>query len=73
VLLAEARLGAWQARRVRNQGIPERFIYTTDWVLLSQDEECFAAPPMKGAPRVDSPLQVRQWKDDYSSLYQLLK
>lgn len=73
VLQAEARSGAWQARRVRNQGIPERFIYTTDWVLLSQDEECFSTPPMRSAARLDSPLQVRRWRDDYSSLYQLLK
>lgn len=64
----------WQARLINTEGDSERLIFRSSWVLASADTAFFDQPRIKAAA---SAIEVRSgfgiWRDDYSSVLQVLK
>ncbi len=74
VLFAEAQGGGWKILEVSNEEDDDAGVFSSDWVLMSQDGELFKRRELAvaGAP-VESKRSVRRWTDDFSNLYRIVK
>ena len=62
------------ARMVASEGNRARLTFSSDWVLVSADERFFADPLLKDAAKtIAVPKGFRVWRDDYSSVFAVLK
>ncbi len=74
VLLAEAQGGGWKILEVSNEEDDEAGVFSSDWVLMSQDGELFKRDEIANAGELpESKRSVRRWTDDFSNLYRILK
>jgi len=74
VLLAEAQGGGWKILEVSNAEDDEAGVFTSDWVLMSQDGELFKRDEIaKAGVLPESKRSLRRWTDDFSNLYRILK
>jgi SAM-dependent methyltransferase len=74
VVAAAARGAGWHARLVATDGDQDRLIFPSDWVLVSADERVFGDPLLQDvAINIDVPNDFRSWRDDYSSVFAVLK
>ena len=74
VLLAEAQGSGWKTLEVSNKGDDDAGVFSSDWVLMSQEGEFFRRDEIAsaGVP-LESKHSVRRWTDDFSNLYRILK
>lgn len=63
----------WSVRLVESEGKPEELVLRSSWVLLSQSEAFFAHPSLRQAMTLTAPANFQPWKDDYSSLFSVIK
>lgn len=62
------------ARRVARPGDPDRLTYRSSWVLVSAAPTFFAASELRDvAETIVVPPGFRLWRDDYSSVFAVLK
>ncbi len=62
------------ARIVEDESNDEKGTYGTTWVLFTDSDEVFSAPPLAAAVEaLTSDRPIRLWTDDYSDLYAILK
>ncbi|MDE3245001.1 MAG: fused MFS/spermidine synthase [Acidobacteriota bacterium] len=74
VLLAEAQGGGWKTLDVSDEGDDDAGVFSSDWVLMSQDGGLFKRPELAQAGgALESNRRVRRWTDDFSNLYRILK
>ncbi len=74
VLLAEAQGSGWKTLEVSNKGDDDAGVFSSDWVLMSQDGELFRRDEIaKAGVPLESKRSVRRWTDDFSNLYRILK
>ena len=74
VLLAEAQDGGWKILEVSNEDDDDAGVFSSDWVLMSQDGELFKRDEIANAAApLESKRGVRRWTDDFSNLYRILK
>ncbi len=63
-----------QARIVSISGDPDRLIYRSSWVLISADGQFFEQEPFRQVAKpIDAKPGLIIWRDDYSSLYSVIK
>jgi hypothetical protein len=60
-------------RLVSSEGIPEKMVLHSRWALISKDPAFFTAPQLSGATTIADPNGFQPWKDDYSSIFSILK
>jgi len=64
----------WQARIVSVDSDDDQLIYRSSWVLVSADPHFFAHPRLRDvAAEISAPANFRIWRDDYSSVFAVLK
>ena len=74
VVKAAAESFGRQARMVSIQGDPDRLVYRSSWVLVSADPSFFAGDKLRDATtEIPAKPGFRIWRDDYSSVYSVLK
>ena len=74
VLLAEAQASGWKTMEVANEADDDAGVFSSDWVLMSQDGELFRRDEIANAGKLlESTRTVRRWTDDFSNLYRILK
>lgn len=74
VVKAAAESFGRQARLVVADDDPERLVYPSSWVLVSADASFFKHERLHGiANAIDSEPGFRLWRDDYSSVFAVLK
>jgi spermidine synthase len=62
------------ARIVSSDGSPDNLTFSSDWVLVGADERFFDDPRLKDVARkIEVPSRFRIWRDDYSSVFAVLK
>ena len=61
------------ARLVNSEGISEKLIFPSSWVLISSDPAFFKDPRLSTAAKIEHPSRFQTWKDDYSSIFSILK
>lgn len=62
------------ARVVSSKGNRAKLTFPSDWVLVSADERFFDGPLLKdAAAEIKVPAGFRVWRDDYSSVFAVLK
>ena len=64
---------AKDARIVDSQSIPEKLVLRSRWVLISSDPAFFKDPRLSSATTFTDPTGFQPWKDDYSSIFSILK
>jgi hypothetical protein len=63
-----------QAMKVENPKDEATSTYAATWILVSDREAFFTAPPIQDvAVPLDNDRPIRMWTDDYSNLFALLK
>lgn len=60
-------------RLVDSESNPEKLLLRSRWALLSGDAAFFKDVRLATATAVDAPADFRPWKDDYSSIFSILK
>lgn len=74
VLIAEAQGGGWKTLEVSNKEDADAGVFSSDWVLMSQDGALFGRDDLVNAGQtLESKRGVRRWTDDFSNLYRILK
>jgi len=74
VVKAAAESFGRQARMVSISGDPDRLVFRSSWVLVSAEPSFFEREQLRNATAaIDSPPSFRVWRDDYSSVYSVLK
>ncbi len=74
VVKAAAESFGRQARMVSISGDPDRLVFRSSWVLVSAEPSFFEREQLRNATdAIDSPPNFRVWRDDYSSVYSVLK
>ena len=63
----------WSVRGVDARGNPDALVLHSSWALLSQKESFFTHPELSQAKTLTAPADFQAWKDDYSSLFSVLK
>jgi SAM-dependent methyltransferase len=62
------------ARIVSTAGDASRLLYRSSWVLVSADPQFFERDELRGvAGKIDAGPDFRIWRDDYSSVFSVLK
>lgn len=64
---------ARDVRLVDSDGIPEKLVLRSRWALVSRDAEFFKHPTLSGATTIDAPGNFQSWKDDYSSIFSVMR
>ena len=73
VVKAAANHFAKEVRMVDSDGIEGTLVLRSNWALISNDATFFQSPQLAGAmPILDRP-GFQPWKDDYSSIFSILK
>ena len=73
VVKAAADHFAREVRLVDFEGDRERLIFRSRWALLSADPSFFSNPRLADATPIMARANFRPWKDDYSSIFSILK
>lgn len=60
-------------RLVDSAGIPEKLVLRSRWALISSQPAFFNDPQLSSATRIADPSGFQPWKDDYSSIFSILK
>ena len=60
-------------RLVDSPSIPEKLVLHSRWALISSDPDFFKDPQLSSAMPIDNPTGFHPWKDDYSSIFSILK
>ena len=60
-------------RLVDSDGIPEKLVLPSRWALVSSDAAFFKHPSLGNATTIDAQSNFRPWKDDYSSIFSVMK
>lgn len=60
-------------RLVDSEGIPEKLVLGSRWALISKDTAFFKEPQLSSATSIAHPNGFQPWKDDYSSIFSILK
>ncbi|MDP1999420.1 MAG: hypothetical protein Q8K22_07470, partial [Rhodoferax sp.] len=60
-------------RLVDADGDPDKLVLRSRWALLSSDEAFFRDGRLSGAEALAEPVGFAPWKDDYSSIFSILK
>ncbi len=69
-----ARAADMQVRAVQSYGNRERSAFDATWMLVTDNAEFLALPPVAGSSRLPEKREgLRVWTDDYSSLLTLLR
>ena len=60
---------------VSDDGEEAEYLSASTWVLLSSDGAWFNMPSFQGADMTaaTAPARFREWTDDYSNVFQILK
>ncbi|MEO8120201.1 MAG: fused MFS/spermidine synthase [Rhodoferax sp.] len=58
---------------VDSEGIPEKLVLRSRWALISSDPAFFKDPRLSSATPITDPIGFQPWKDDYSSIFSILK
>ena len=64
---------AKEVRLVDSEGIPEKLVLRSRWALISSDPLFFKAPQLVSATNIADSNGFKPWKDDYSSIFSVLK
>jgi len=62
-----------EVRLVDSEGIPEKLVLRSRWALISSDAAFFKDPRLSSATTIADPNGFQPWKDDYSSIFSILK
>ncbi len=60
-------------RLVNSENIPEKMVFHSRWALISSDPDFFKNPQLSNATSIAAPNGFQPWKDDYSSIFSILK
>ena len=60
-------------RLLDSAGIPEKLVLRSRWALISSQPAFFNDPQLSSATRIADPSGFQPWKDDYSSIFSVLK
>jgi len=60
-------------RLVDADGDPDKLVLRSPWALLSSDAAFFRDARLGGATAMAEPIGFHPWKDDYSSIFSILK
>ena len=58
---------------VDSPSIPEKLVLHSRWALISSDPDFFKDPRLSGAMPIAHATKFEPWKDDYSSIFSILK
>jgi spermidine synthase len=64
---------AKEVRMVDADGIDGTLVLRSNWALLSNDAALFKSPQLAGAIAIEDRPGFQPWKDDYSSIFSILK
>jgi spermidine synthase len=64
---------AKEVRMVDSEGIDGTLVLRSNWALLSNDAAFFSSPQLSGAKFITERPGFQPWKDDYSSIFLILK
>ena len=64
---------AKEVRMVDSDGIDGALVLRSNWALLSNDAAFFRSPQLAGATLIADRPGFQPWKDDYSSIFSILK
>ena len=73
VVKAAANHFAKEVRMVDSDGIEGTLVLRSNWALISNDVEFFRSPQLTGASPIPDRAGFQPWKDDYSSIFSILK
>jgi SAM-dependent methyltransferase len=74
VIKAAAESFGRQARAVAIAGDSDRLVFRSTWVLVSAEPAFYEEPQLRGAvAEIEAKPGFRLWRDDYSSVYAVLK
>lgn len=62
-----------QARLVDSASNPDKLVLRSRWALVSGDPSFLKSPQLGGATAVEGRSGFQPWKDDYSSIFSILK
>jgi hypothetical protein len=69
-----ARNAGMTAVRVVDREDPRRYVFDSEWILVTANTEFLTNPAVVSARRpIDVPAGLRLWTDDYSSLFPIIK
>jgi len=60
-------------RLVESDNIPEKLVFSSRWALISSDPGFFKDARLSSAKKIDDTPGFKIWKDDYSSIFSILK
>jgi SAM-dependent methyltransferase len=60
-------------RLVESDNNPEKLVFSSRWALISSDTAFFKDARLSGATTIVTPIGFQAWKDDYSSIFSILK
>jgi spermidine synthase len=60
-------------RLVASENIPDKLVFASRWALISSDAAFFKDARLSSATRIDDTAGFKTWKDDYSSIFSILK
>ena len=64
---------AKEVRMVDSDGIEGTLVLRSSWALISNDAAFFRSPQLAGATPISDRPGFQPWKDDYSSIFSILK
>ena len=64
---------AKEVRMVDSDGIEGTLVLRSNWALMSNDAAFFQSPQLVGAKPIADRPGFQPWKDDYSSIFSILK
>ena len=73
VVKAAASHFAKEVRMVDSSGIEGTLVLRSNWALISNDAAFFRSPQLAGATPIPDRAGFQPWKDDYSSIFSILK
>ncbi len=73
VVKAAANQFGKQARLVDSDSVPERLVFHSLWALISSDAAFFTHPDLAAALPLETQSGFRTWKDDYSSIFSVMR
>ncbi len=60
-------------RLVESENIPDKLVFASRWALISSDAAFFKDSRLISATMMTKPTGFKIWKDDYSSIFSILK
>ena len=73
VVKAAANHFAKEVRMVDSDGVEGTLVLRSNWALISNDAAFFQSPQLAGATSIPDRPGFQPWKDDYSSIFSILK